>query len=92
MALEPRAAGAKRRRRSRRWIGTFTDVHDVTLAAAALKDADRRKDEFLATLAHELRNPLSPMRIAVTLLGRRERRGPRAVAAAPGDRTAGRAT
>ncbi len=55
-----------------RWIGTFTDVHDVTLATAALKDADRRKDEFLATLAHELRNPLSPMRIAVTLLGRRE--------------------
>ncbi len=35
-----------------------------------LKEADRRKDEFLATLAHELRNPLSPMRIAVTLLGR----------------------
>jgi PAS domain S-box-containing protein len=59
-----------------RWIGTFTDVHDVTLAAAALKDADRRKDEFLATLAHELRNPLSPMRIAVTLLGRREREDP----------------
>jgi CheY-like chemotaxis protein/two-component sensor histidine kinase len=35
-----------------------------------LKEADKRKDEFLATLAHELRNPLSPMRIAVTLLGR----------------------
>ena len=59
-----------------RWIGTFTDVHDVTLATAALKDADRRKDEFLATLAHELRNPLSPMRIAVTLLGRREGEDP----------------
>ena len=29
---------------------------------AALKDADRRKDEFLATLAHELRNPLAPIR------------------------------
>ena len=54
-----------------RWIGTFIDVHDMTLASAQLKDADRRKDEFLATLAHELRNPLSPMRIAVTLLGRR---------------------
>ena len=59
-----------------RWIGTFTDVHGVTLATAALKDADRRKDEFLATLAHELRNPLSPMRIAVTLLGRREGEDP----------------
>jgi len=59
-----------------RWIGTFADTHDITLAAAALKDADRRKDEFLATLAHELRNPLSPMRIAVTLLGRREKDDP----------------
>ena len=59
-----------------RWIGTFADTHDITLAAAALKDADKRKDEFLATLAHELRNPLSPMRIAVTLLGRREQDDP----------------
>jgi signal transduction histidine kinase len=33
-----------------------------------LEQADRRKDEFLATLAHELRNPLAPMRIAVELL------------------------
>ena len=55
-----------------RWIGTCTDVHDATVATAALRDADRRKDEFLATLAHELRNPLSPMRIAVSLLGRRQ--------------------
>lgn len=34
-----------------------------------LKSADRRKDEFLAMLAHELRNPLAPVRHAVTLLG-----------------------
>ena len=34
-----------------------------------LRDADRRKDEFLATLAHELRNPLAPIRNAVQYLG-----------------------
>jgi PAS domain S-box-containing protein len=35
-----------------------------------LRDADRRKDEFLATLAHELRNPLSPLCSAVEILRR----------------------
>jgi PAS domain S-box-containing protein len=35
-----------------------------------LRDADRRKDEFLATLAHELRNPLAPIRNALELLRR----------------------
>jgi signal transduction histidine kinase/ActR/RegA family two-component response regulator len=36
--------------------------------ALALKEADRRKDEFLATLAHELRNPLAPVRQAADVL------------------------
>jgi signal transduction histidine kinase/CheY-like chemotaxis protein len=36
--------------------------------AAALKEADRRKNEFLAILAHELRNPLAPIRNAVQVL------------------------
>jgi signal transduction histidine kinase/ActR/RegA family two-component response regulator len=37
---------------------------------ADLRAADRRKDEFLATLAHELRGPLAPLRYALDLLGR----------------------
>jgi PAS domain S-box-containing protein len=37
-------------------------------SAAQLQDADRRKDEFLATLAHELRNPLAPIRNGVQIL------------------------
>jgi signal transduction histidine kinase/CheY-like chemotaxis protein len=38
-------------------------------AEAQLRDRDQRKDEFLATLAHELRNPLAPIRHAVKILG-----------------------
>jgi PAS domain S-box-containing protein len=44
------------------------EITDLKQAEAALKDADRRKDEFLATLAHELRNPLAPIRTAVEIL------------------------
>ncbi len=50
------------------WFGTSTDIHDLKLAEQALRDADRRKDEFLATLAHELRNPLAPIRSSLHLL------------------------
>src|SRR5262245_2328217 len=41
-------------------------------STAALKEADRRKDEFLAMLAHELRNPLAPISTAVQLLRLKE--------------------
>ncbi len=51
-----------------RWFGTSTDVDDARRHAEALHEADRQKDEFLATLAHELRNPLAPIRTAVHLL------------------------
>jgi len=40
----------------------------LRLSQASLQEADRRKDEFLATLAHELRNPLAPIRNALNLL------------------------
>ncbi len=56
------------------WMGIALDIHDRRQAVAALEDADRRKDEFLATLAHELRNPLAPLRNALYLLQLREHR------------------
>ncbi len=47
---------------------TFVDVTTIVQAEAALVEADVRKDVFLATLSHELRNPLAPIRTAVQLL------------------------
>jgi len=48
-------------------VGSSPDVTELIEASDALRDADRRKDEFLATLAHELRNPLAPIRQAARL-------------------------
>ncbi|KQP17173.1 hypothetical protein ASF43_29445 [Pseudorhodoferax sp. Leaf267] len=53
----------------RAW-GTRRDITARKRADAALLEADRRKDEFLATLAHELRNPLAPIRSAAELIHR----------------------
>ncbi|HVK19454.1 MAG TPA: PAS domain S-box protein, partial [Fimbriiglobus sp.] len=44
------------------------DMTDRKRAEEALQRADKRKDEFLATLAHELRNPLAPIRNGLQLL------------------------
>ena len=46
----------------------FYDITERVHAERALQEEARRKDEFLATLAHELRNPLAPIRNAVALL------------------------
>lgn len=58
-------------RRAERVLLAIEDISERRLAEQALIDADRRKDEFLAMLAHELRNPLAPIRTTVTLLRRR---------------------
>ncbi|WP_166819864.1 PAS domain S-box protein [Thalassoroseus pseudoceratinae] len=58
-----------------RWFGTNTDISEqkqiqkeLRIIAAKLSEADRRKNEFLATLAHELRNPLAPIRTGLEAL------------------------
>ena len=61
-----------------RFICFVLDLTPQKRVEAALKEADRRKDEFLAMLAHELRNPLAPIRNAVQVMqparpGRRRR-------------------
>lgn len=51
-----------------RRIGVTMDITDRKRDEQALQEADRRKNDFLATLAHELRNPLAPIRNAVELM------------------------
>ena len=53
------------------WVTVVQDVHERKVADQAMRDAERRKDDFLATLAHELRNPLAPIRNALAILGRK---------------------
>jgi len=57
------------------WFGTCTDIQDLKglheelrQVAARLSETDKRKDEFLATLAHELRNPLAPIRTGLEVM------------------------
>ena len=54
-------------------VGTSTIARDITerkKAAEALLEADRHKNEFLAMLAHELRNPLAPILVSIEILRR----------------------
>ena len=55
-------------RARRRQYQIRDQLTELQRAEAQLRDIDRRKDEFLATLAHELRNPLAPMRNALQIL------------------------
>jgi two-component system CheB/CheR fusion protein len=52
------------------YVGLTIDVEERRNAEIALLAADRRKDEYLAMLAHELRNPLAPIRNAVEIIAR----------------------
>ena len=61
------AAGRPTRR-----VGNVVDVSEQKAAQAALAEANRRKDEFLSMLAHELRNPLAPICNAIQILRLRE--------------------
>jgi PAS domain S-box-containing protein len=61
----------------REWVGMYVDVEDQRQAEkqayrlmAELREADRQKDAFLATLSHELRGPLAPLRNALEILKR----------------------
>ena len=50
------------------WVASVTDITERKAAEEFLCEADRRKDEFIATLAHELRNPLTPIQNAAYIL------------------------
>ena len=50
------------------YVGCVIDIDERKKLEQALKEADRRKDEFLALLGHELRNPLAPVRNSLSVL------------------------
>ena len=64
-----------------RMAGSIIDITERKVAESALQEANRRKDEFIATLAHELRNPLAPIRTGLQILGADSTNGPSATKA-----------
>jgi PAS domain S-box-containing protein len=63
-------ASSDGRRTAVRLVGTVVDITDRRRAEEELREADRRKTEFLAVLSHELRNPLAPIRNAIHIMDR----------------------
>ncbi|MGZ5848261.1 MAG: ATP-binding protein [Ramlibacter sp.] len=59
-----------------RMAGSMIEVTERKEAERVLQDASRAKDEFIATLAHELRNPLAPIRTGLDILKRDKGNGP----------------
>src|SRR5262249_58594862 len=51
-----------------RWLGVAIDIDDMKRTEERLTEANQAKDDFLAMLAHELRNPLNPIRSAVHVM------------------------
>jgi PAS domain S-box-containing protein len=60
--------GADESQRAALCIGAYLDVTEQKEAEHQLRDADRKKDDFIALLAHELRNPLAPIRNGLQVL------------------------
>jgi len=52
----------------REWVGMNRDVHERRMSEVAQENENRRKDEFIALLAHEIRNPLAPLRNGLEVL------------------------
>jgi len=77
--LEERASASfDQQGRITRLRGLTADVTERKAAEEALREADRMKDRFIATLSHELRNPLAPIRNAVAMLRKTGTDDPRA--------------
>jgi PAS domain S-box-containing protein len=69
-AVGPRWASVRFAPAGEGWVAVITDIHERKRMEQELHEADRRKDQFIATLGHELRNPLAPIRNAVAVLAR----------------------
>ncbi|MBG9389863.1 ATP-binding protein [Caenimonas aquaedulcis] len=59
-----------------RMAGSVIDVTERKMAEQVLQESNRAKDEFIATLAHELRNPLAPIRTGLEILKKDTANGP----------------